>query len=498
MQQSATSPTGSRPAGDALLADHGDDESRLRRTVIAGPGGTVEVHDTILNGVLARMADETTITTSLTAAGHTDKRRRVLTGLVTVTAILGLCLFRRDSYNLVIARVLPTSPRQVLDGGPPTGQALSTARTRLPPAGMQAVFTQAAAVMPVAGPGSYVFGLLLTAFDGTVLDLPATGDIAAEFATPSGGKYPQARLVTLIACGTRWIIAAAQGSSALSEQHLVDTLADTLQPGTLNLADRNFFSMHRWIRFAGTGAHLAWRVKNGAKSLPARIIATLPDGSVLVRLHESDSMLAYRRAKTGDPTLTRLPDTIARLVEFTVTVTDEAGKARISLFRILTTLLDPEQYPAEKIAQTYAERWQVEIIYLRLKTTLRGSGTRLRGQTPHLAVQEIWGLLTVYNTLAGLAVAAAVTLDVDPDDINFAALLTLTRANTTNNPTCIQCGHRPDNPIHDLITAIAAQPRNRTTRQRTSPRTTTQRHTERTRDVTYTITIATPNLPKDQ
>ncbi len=390
MQQSATSLTASRPAGGALLADHGDDESRLRRTVIAGPGGPVEVHDTILNGVLAQMADEMTITTSLATAGHTDKRRRVLTGLVTVTAILGLCLFRRDSYNLVIARVLPTSPRQILDGGPPTGQALSTARTRLPPTGMQAVFTRTAAAVPAAGPGSHAFGLLVTAFDGTVIDLPATGDIAAEFATPSGGKYPQARLVTLVACGTRWIIAAAQGSSALSEQHLVDTLADTLQPGTLNLADRNFFSMHRWIRFAQTGAHLAWRVKNGNKSLPARIIATLSDGSVLLRLHESDSMLAYRRAKTGNKKLTRLPDTIARLVEFTVTVTDEAGKARTSLFRILTTLLDPERYPAEKIARTYAERWQVEIIYLRLKATLRGSGTRLRGQTPQLAVQEIW------------------------------------------------------------------------------------------------------------
>jgi Transposase DDE domain/Insertion element 4 transposase N-terminal len=498
VQQSATSPAAAGTAGDSLLADHSNDESRLRRTIIAGPGGPVEVHDTILNGVLAQMADETTIAAGLATTGHTDKRRRILTGLVTVTAILGLCLFRCDSYSLVIARVLPPTPRQILDGGPPTGQALSTARTRLPPASMQAVFTHTAAVMPAAGPGSYAFGLLLTAFDGTVLDLPATGDIAAEFATPSGGKYPQARLVTLVACGTRWIIAAAQGSSALSEQHLVDTLAEALQPGTLNLADRNFFSMHRWIRFAATGAHLAWRVKNGSKSLPARIIATLPDGSVLVRLHESDSMLAHRRAKTGDKKLTRLPDTIARLVEFTLTVTDHSGKTRTTLFRILTTLLDPEQYPAGKIAQTYAERWQVEIIYLRLKTTLRGSGTRLRGQTPQLAVQEIWGLLTVYNALARLAVTAAITLDVDPDEINFAAVLALTRASAITDPACIQCGHRPDNPVHDLITAIAAQPRNRTTRQRASPRTKTQRKTERTRDVSYTITIVTPNLPKDQ
>ena len=87
-------------------------------------------------------------------------------------------------------------------------------------------------------------------------------------------------------------------------------------------------------------------------------------------------MLTARRAKAGDKSLPRLPDTIARLVEFTLTVTDQAGKTRTTLFRILTTLLHHDQYPAEQIAQTYAQRWQVEIIYLRLKVTLREPGAQ--------------------------------------------------------------------------------------------------------------------------
>ena len=115
--------------GAGLLADHGDDASRLRRTVIAGPGGRVEVAETVLGGVWASMAE--VITAGLTAAGHIDRRRRVLTGLVTVAAVLGLCLFRRESYDLVLARVVPASPKQLLDGGPPSGQALSTCRREL-------------------------------------------------------------------------------------------------------------------------------------------------------------------------------------------------------------------------------------------------------------------------------------------------------------------------------------------------------------------------------
>jgi hypothetical protein len=267
----------------------------------------------------------------------------------------------------------------------------------------------------------------------------------------------------------------------------------------LNLADRNFFSMARWIAFSGTGAHLAWRVKNGKNSLPAKAVHTLTDGSTLVRLRESNSMLTARRRKAADPTLTRLPDTIARLVEFDVAVTDARRRTKTSRFRVLTTLLDHNAYPANKIAASYAQRWQIEVAYHRIKVTLRGADTVLRGQTPHLARQEIWGLLTVYNALCDLATQTALSLGVTPDQISFIAVIRHTRHHTTTaNRACANCGQRPhpDQTTQALLDDIAARPRNRTDRRRTSPRTTTQRRTERTRNVTYTINIVTSNLPK--
>jgi len=252
--------------------------------------------------------------------------------------------------------------------------------------------------------------------------------------------------------------------------------------------------MARWVRAAATGAELAWRVKNGARSLPARTTAVLPDGSSLLRLRESDSMLSRRRAEAGDRSLPRLPDTAARLVEFDVLVTDEAGQTRRS--RVLTTLTDHRAYPARQIAAVYAERWQVELAYYRIKVTLRGPGTVLRGQTPALARQEVWGLLVVYNALCDLATRAAVGLGVDPDEISFVAVLRRTRAHLDADTH-----HRHSTPpgtdaVEALTLAIAAHPRNRTGRQRTSPRTASQRHTERTRKVSYTINIVTSNLPK--
>ena len=486
MLQSAMSEGARSESGSTGVAPAG----LLREAVLGGPGAAVA--SGLRAGVLGWLAGGEAVRAALASEGHVDARRRVLTGEVTVAAVLGLCLFSGEGYDSVLARVVPAvAPGAAV----PTASALSQARTRLSGQPLKALFEATADRQVTQAPGCRAFGLELTAFDGTVFDLAATDEVAAQFAVPSGGRYPQARLVTLACCGTRRLRAAALGSYATSEQELVEQLLPALRPGTLNLADRNFFSMARWIRAAETGAELAWRVKNGARSLPATTTAVLPDGSSLLRLRESDSMLSRRRAEAGDRTLPRLPDTAARLVEFDVLITDEAGKTRRSRFRVLTTLTDHRAYPARQIAAVYAERWQVELAYYRIKVTLRGPGTVLRGQTPALARQEVWGLLVVYNALCDLATRAAVGLGVDPDEISFVAVLRRTR--TQVDADTHRHGTRPGtDAVQALTAAIAAYPRNRTGRQRTSPRTPSQRRTERTRKVSYTINIVTSNLPK--
>ena len=491
--RSATVVVSAGPAGAA-------ERAVLREAVLAGPASGVKVDPALCGGFLARLAGGEALGEALARAGHTDQRQRELTGPNTVEVILGLCLYSGEGYDAVLARVF---------ADPPTAPALSQARARLGGEPLRELFELTAAD-PARGedgedeqgapaPGSTALGFTLSAFDGTVFDLAASEPNAAAFAVPAGGKHPQARVVTLTACGTRRVRAAAAGSYATSEQELVDQLPDALGPGELNLCDRNFFSMARWVTFSATGAQLAWRVKNGKNSLPAKVIEVLPDGSTLVRLRESASMLAARRRKATDPTLARLPDVTARLVEFDVLVTDTVGRRKTSRFRVLTTLVDWQAYPAHQIAAVYAERWQAEVAYYRIKVTLRGADAVLRGRTPHLARQEIWGMLVVYNALCDLANQTAVSLGVDPDQISFIAVIRHTRHHATAaNRACVNCGQHPDpdQATQVLLDDIAASPRNRTGRQRTSPRTNKQRRTERGRNITYTINIVTSNLPK--
>ena len=89
------------------------------------------------------------------------------------------------------------------------------------------------------------------------------------------------------------------------------------------------------------------------------------------------------------------------------------------IYRLVTTILDPEQAPASELAALYHERWEVETALDELKTHLRGSKIVLRSKTPELVRQEFYGLMMAHFAVRGLMHEAAILSDVDPDDLSF-------------------------------------------------------------------------------
>ena len=467
--------------------------------VASGPGFWTEwlaelgrqglLEDLLADGVIARALREA-------PTGH--RYDRVLTAKMTVICVLVACLFPGAGYDTVLATAFGLPGLKPRPGAQvPTGAALSQARKLLGEQAMKRIFELDAAVADAdLGIGLLWKGLEITAIDGTTMELGRNGVLEGEFGTPAERARPVLRVTAHVRTATfRWI-GAAIGGYHDGENALADQLEDSFRAGILNLADRGFFSMHRWIRFSGTGAHLAWRVKNGPKSVPLRTVRTLPDGSELVMLHESDGMRTRRRRETGDPRAERLPDAPARLVTFTITAATRSGRTKTTLMRVLTTLLDHEAYPARDIAVLYAERWQIEIAFLHLKRTVRGPRRPLRGQSPELARQEAWALLLIHNITATAAARAAGSAGIDPGLIPFTAVLGLIRSRVAADACCRHCGHRPASPLASLDAAILAIPRHRPGRQRTSGRTTAERRTRHTEEVTYTIEITKSNLPK--
>jgi len=456
--------------------------------IASGPGFWTDwLAELDRQGLLEELLAEDVIARALREAPPGHKYDRVLTAKMTVICVLVACLFAGAGYDTVLATAFGLPGLRSVPGAEiPSGSAFSQARKLLGEQVMQRLFELDAAVTDAdLGIGLRWKGLEVTAIDGTTMELARNDVLEDGFGTPADGARPLLRVTAHVRTATfRWISAAIGGYHD-GENALADQLEDSFRPGILNLADRGFFSMHRWIRFSAAGADLAWRIKNGARSVPLKTIRTLPDGSELVMLHESDGMRTRRRKEAGDPRADRLPDTTARLVTFTVTTVTRSGRTKTTRMRVLTTLLDHEAYPAREIAA--------------LKRTVRGSRRPLRGQSPELARQEAWALLLIHNIVATATARAAGSAGLDPGLIPFTAVLGLVRSHVAADVPCRHCGHRPASagtPLASLDAAILALPRHRPGRQRTSGRTAAERRTRHTEEVTYTIDITTSNLPK--
>src|SRR3712207_8911104 len=153
----------------------------------------------------------------------------------------------------------------------------------------------------------------------------------------------------------------------------------------LCLADRQLFGRALWLAASATGADLLWRGKHNPR-LPRE--AVLADGSYLTTVYPSDKDRRHRRAGVR-----------VRVVEYRLEGVAEAEP----LYRLVTTILDPQKAPAAELAALYHERWEIEGALAELKTQLRGARMVLRSKTPELVRQEVWGLLLAHFAEIGRA-----------------------------------------------------------------------------------------------
>jgi hypothetical protein len=451
-------------------------------------------------GLLEELLGRDAVGRALAEAPGACRYESALNAKMTLVCVLVGCLFPGDGYDQVLARAFGIPGLRFWPRPVPTGSALSQARERLGEHALRRLFEiDAEAGDAELGLSALWHGLEVTAIDGTTLELDRDESLASEFGSSSEAGRPLLRIVGHVRTASRRWIAAEAGTYRQGENELADGLLRSFRSGMVNLADRGFPSMERYLAAAASGADLVWRWKNGKGCLPAKTLEALPDGSELVVMRESAGMLSRRRRGARNHAAPRLPDTIARLVTFTVLTRTASGRSKTTRVRVLTTLLDHEEFPAREIAMLYAQRWQIEIAFFHLKATVRGSRRELRGQSPALARQEAWGLLLIHNLAATAVARAAVQSGTEPRLIPFAPALALIRGRVTADACCPHCGLRPvpaKQQVSALIDDIARLPRHRAGRQRTSPRTAAERRTGHTENVSYTIAIEKSNLPE--
>ena len=71
------------------------------------------------------------------------------------------------------------------------------------------------------------------------------------------------------------------------------------------------------------------------------------------------------------------------------------------------------------MARLYQERWEIELGFRDIKSSMQHNAITLRSKTVELVYQELWGLLLTYNIIRREAAFAAVAFGRSPSDIRF-------------------------------------------------------------------------------
>src|SRR3954467_2031395 len=428
-------------------------------------------------GVLTAQIGPALVDEVVAAAGATQRRVRLLSARAVVYFVLALCLFSGadaatpPGYRSV-ARSLTTGLRQLPNAGKiPSSPALTRARQRLGAEPLRLLFDRLRGPRATPGtPGAFAFGRRLVAWDSTGIDTPDTEANAAEFGRAGGAGHPQLRLMTLLECGTHALLGAVvDGFDRASEPVLARRLLHRLEAGMLLLADRNFAGHELWGLAAATGADLIWPTKRNSAFVPVR---RLPDGSFLSVMGTPAENLRHGEARRYGRLL---PDPPAghpvRIIEYDVTVDTGEQGARSEAFRLVTSLLDHEQAPAQQLAAVYHQRWEIELGYGELKTRLRGPEVILRSRSPRLVEQEIFAFLVVYQALCSLRGCAARAADADPDRISFTVTLRLAREQACNQAAATPTGLREavEQTITDLLDELLPPRRSRSYMRKKRP-----------------------------
>ena len=392
------------------------EEVPMPRTPASLPSGA-RISDYVTLGVLATTVTGELVDAVLAATGRESQRQRQLPARFVVYYVMALALYAQASYGEVL-RCLLEGVRWLRLGGADVAlaskSAITRARIRLGAAPLKELFTRVA--RPFAGPdlpGAWFHGRRVVSLDGTTIDLPDTPELAEHFGRPGASRgtssFPQLRLLTLTETGTHAIWALAMGRYDTSEVRLAPELLQQLRPGMLCLADRAFVGFELWRTAAASGADLLWRARAN-QILPCR--KRLADGSYLSCLYASPKQ---RRHDDGG--------LVVRVIDYRLDGVPDAEP----LYRLITTLLEPDTAAAAELAALYHERWESEGTFAELKVALPGKRLLLRSRLADLVEQELYGLVLVHLALRRLMADASSKAGVDPDTLSFLHTVRIVR-----------------------------------------------------------------------
>ena len=257
----------------------------------------------------------------------------------------------------------------------------------------------------------------LKVVDGTCVNLPdtpANRDLCPQSEDQAPGcGFPLLRLVGIFCLKTGALLEENSAPHTTSENALFQELWPTFQAGDILLGDRNFSSY-------GSLASLKALEVDGLFRHHASRTIDLRRGQ---RLGPWDRLITWNKP-THKPANFTPQQWEALPATFTVRVLRvrvRAQHCRCKTLTLVTTLTDPHLWPAKLLAALYARRWNIELWWDDIKTTLQMD--LLSCRSPEMIHKELQMHFIAYNLIRSIMAEAALTGQVPLDRLSFKGSL---------------------------------------------------------------------------
>ena len=256
-------------------------------------------------------------------------------------------------------------------------------------------------------------GLRVKVIDGTSTSAPDTAKNQRAYPQPGGQKpgcgFPLIKLVGVFSLATGALLDYAKGNKHQHELSLLQKLLDQFKVGDLALADRGFSTFALLGLLLLRGVHSLFRLHQARP-------ADLRKGK---RLGKNDRLMVWRKPYQKPRYLPKalwklVPEQLSvRVVRFIL----EVPGFRAQSVTLVTTLLDPQTYPAEELARLYVRRWSVELWFRHIKTSM--GMEVLRCKSPKMVHKELEVFFIAYNLIRCLMAQAGAIYDVPMERLSF-------------------------------------------------------------------------------
>ena len=357
---------------------------------------------------------------ALANAKKESTRKCSLTNDVMLWVVLAMGLFT----ELPIQQVFKVSRRLRMGEDTPARSSLCMARQRL--GSEPLVELHRLVVKPMANeqtPGAFYRGMRKVAVDGTVMDVPdceAHQHLGRSSGSRGEGPFPQVRKVSLVELGTHIEFAFVFGGWKDSEKKLVEKLWDLIPADALLIEDRGFFSFESWKKLHEKHKLLV-RIQKSMVFTPIKVFA---DGSFLAKVYRSN----WYRENDRDGIM-------VRIIEYKLDDPQRTGHDEVH--RLMTNLLDAEEYPAMELIIEYHERWEEEMVFDEQKThqdpCRAEKTTNYRSETGDGLKQEMYAWSNGHFIVRALMLEAAQTAQIEVDRLSFKGCFQILK---TRLPEC--------------------------------------------------------------